>query len=196
MRAYRLTGSALILVAFGYIIWKRPSTFSWTNFFSYFTVLSNCIAAVVLAVGVLRVRADADTDERWQMVRGAAVLYMAITGIVYDLLLSDVDVSTPDFSNTVLHKIMPVVMVLDWLFEPPRVRLRFPRTLVWLAFPLLYLPYTLIRGPIVDWYPYPFIDPRDHGYAHVAGNCVGIAVGFVAVTWLLTWVGNRLGSAS
>jgi hypothetical protein len=38
----------------------------------------------------------------------------------------------------------------------------------------------------VDWYPYPFVDPtRDGGYGRVALNCVGVAVAFVAVTWLV-----------
>jgi hypothetical protein len=193
VRAYRVAGAALIVVALVYIIWDRggSDTFSLADFFSYFTVLSNCIAAVVLAVEGLW--PGRDTGDRWQMVRGAAVLYMAITGVVYAVLLSDIDVQTPGFSNTVLHQVMPVVMVLDWLFEPTWVRLRFERALVWLVFPVLYLVYTLVRGPIADWYPYPFIDPDRHGYGRVAGNCVGIAAGFVAVTWLLTWAGNRLG---
>lgn len=185
VRAYRLAGAVLIASALIYILVDRGDspTFSVSNFFSYFTVLSNLLAAVVLVIG-----------GRNDMLRGGAVLYMGMTGLVYALLLSDIDVQTPGFSNWVLHRVMPVVMVLDWLLEPPRVPLAFRRTLAWLAFPLLYLPYTLIRGEIVDWYPYPFMDPtRDGGYLRVAGNCVGVAVGFVALTWLITWVGNRLG---
>lgn len=192
VRLYRWAGAALILAALVDIVANRGDSFSFANFFSYFTVLSNLIAMVVLAVG--SGRAGHPTTERWEMVRGAAVLYMAITGIVYLLLLQGVDVDTPGFSNWVLHRIMPVAMVLDWLFEPPRVPLVFRRALLWLVFPLLYLPYTLVRGPIVDWYPYPFLDPdRDGGYLRVAGASLGIAAGFVGATWLIARVGNRLG---
>ena len=54
--------------------------------------------------------------------------------------------------------------------------------LLWLIFPLLYFAYSLIRGAIVDWYPYPFMDPRLHGYGHVALNCLVIAVGFAVLS--------------
>lgn len=185
VRAYRWAGAALIASALIYVLVDRGDspTFSVANFFSYFTVLSNLFAAVVLVVG-----------GRNDMLRGAAVLYMGMTGLVYALLLSGVDVQTPGFSNWTLHRIMPVVVVLDWLFEPPRAPLALRRTLAWLIFPLLYLPYTLSRGEIVDWYPYPFVDPtRDGGYLRVAANSLGVAAGFVAATWLITWVGNRLG---
>ena len=61
----------------------------------------------------------------------------------------------------VLHRLMPVVMALDWLLAPPSRRLAFRQCLWWMIYPLLYLVYSLIRGPIVDWYPYPFLDPDE-----------------------------------
>jgi hypothetical protein len=56
--------------------------------------------------------------------------------------------------NAILHYLMPLAVALDWLLDPPRVRLDPARTVVlWMAFPLLYIIYTLARGAIVDWYP-------------------------------------------
>lgn len=192
VRLCRWAGAALILSAVIDVISNRGDSFSFANFFSYFTVLSNLFAMVVLVIGGLRV--GREPSERWEMVRGAAVLYMGMTGLVYLLLLQGIDVDTPGYSNWVFHRIMPLVLVLDWLFEPPRVPLALRRTVLWLAFPLTYLPYTLIRGSIVDWYPYPFLNPtHDGGYWRVAGNCLGVAAGFIALTWFITWIGNRLG---
>jgi hypothetical protein len=85
---------------------------------------------------------------------------------------------------------MPVVIFIDWLAVPPRRPLRWASALWWLVFPLLYLPYTLIRGPIVHWYPYPFLDPRENGYAHVALASVLITLAFLAVGALMVWAGN------
>ena len=48
--------------------------------------------------------------------------------------------------------------------------------LTWLVVPLAYLVYSLVRGAVVDWYPYPFMDPGEHGYAGVAVTSVVIAV--------------------
>jgi hypothetical protein len=194
VRLYRFLGGALIASAvIQSLNWHWDDAgFSVANYFSYFTILSNLIAATVLLVGATRVGDPG--SERWEMVRGAALLYMGVTGIVYAVALQSYDdVQTSVYANNVLHRVMPLVMLLDWLFEPPRVPLRFDRNLAWLIFPLLYLPYTLIRGPIVDWYPYPFVDPtRDGGYWRVAGSCLVVAALFVALTWLITWVGNTM----
>ena len=51
----------------------------------------------------------------------------------------------------------------------------------WLVFPLVWTAYTLIRGAIVDWYPYPFLDHRLHSIGVVALYVVGIAVAFFVV---------------
>lgn len=88
--------------------------FSLVNYFSYFTIESNIAAAVVLIVGGLR-----DPQSRtWQTVRGAVTLYMVITGIVYAVLLSDVDVTLNDaWINAALHQVLPLVLLADWVFR-------------------------------------------------------------------------------
>ncbi len=56
----------------------------------------------------------------------------------------------------------------------------------WTIFPLLYLAYTLIRGAIVGFYPYPFLNPaHTEGYFGVALYCVAILVIFLVLGWLL-----------
>lgn len=195
---YRIGLSLLTLVAIAYQFIHSVDInpdFSVGNFFSFFTIESNILAALtLLAFGFGRVgRPPSRTAE---VIRGAAVLYMVTTGIVYGLLLSgytsELDTATP-WVNNVVHRIFPVVLLADWLIVPPAVRIAFRDALVWLAFPLLYLAYSLIRGPIVDWYPYPFLDAdRGGGYAGVAATCVAIAVGIVVLTWLVTWTGQRL----
>ena len=58
--------------------------------------------------------------------RNAAVLYMAITGVVFALLLSGLqeDLQTSaSWVDFVVHKLMPVVLVADWLVDRPRHRL-------------------------------------------------------------------------
>jgi hypothetical protein len=190
---YRAVGGLLILVAVGYQLSRSVANgFSAVSFFSYFTILSNLFAAVVLLLGVAWFGRD---SARFDSVRGAAVVYLATTGITFALLLRDlaeeVQTTTP-WVDTVLHRMMPLVVVLDWLIDPPRRRLEARRVWWWLLFPLLYLPYTLLRGPVVDWYPYPFLDPRPHGYGPVAVASVGVAVGIVVLALLTAVVGNRV----
>ena len=140
-------------------------------------------------------RAGSPPSRTAELLRGAAVLYMVTTGIVYGLLLSgytdELQTATP-WVNNVVHRIFPIVLIADWLINPPAVRLTFRDALVWLTFPVAYLVYSLVRGPIVDWYPYPFLDPDEvGGYAGVTAYCLGIAVGVIGLAWLVTQDGQR-----
>jgi hypothetical protein len=67
--------------------------------------------------------------------------------------------------NVVVHMIGPLVVVLDYLVDPPPVRPTIGETATWLIIPAVWLVYTMLRGPAADWYPYPypFLDPDLHG---------------------------------
>ncbi|MFD9703262.1 Pr6Pr family membrane protein [Lentzea sp. NPDC059081] len=176
----RMAVFLLVLSAEVYLVVVLGDRFQPVDHLGYFTVLSNVIAAVVALLGVFRpVSAQ---------IRGAAVLYIATTGLVYPLLLRGIDVQTPPYANWVLHTIVPVLMVVDWLLAPARTT----RPWTWLAFPLAYIAYTLVRGPIVGWYPYPFVDPRQQGYGGVLVNCLVVAVIIVVLAYAVSWVGTKL----
>ena len=62
----------------------------------------------------------------------------------------------------------------------------------WKIYPLVFPVYTLIRGAIVGFYPYPFLNPASAGgYGGVALYCVAIFVAFLVVGWLLVVAANR-----
>jgi len=88
------------------------------------------------------------------------------------------------------------VVVLDWLLDPPTTRLGVRHALVWLSYPLVWVTLTLIRGTADGWYPYPFLDPANGGYASVALYFVTILVFFLVVGMALIWLGNIRSRAS
>jgi hypothetical protein len=189
LRVCRALLALLALTAIGYDVTAGPGV-SDGDYFSYFTVLSNLFAAAMLLHGALR---PAHIRSRTvELLRGAAVVYILTTGLVYLLLLSGRAPAYP-WVNAILHYLMPVAVTLDWLSDPPRVRLEPARTLVlWMAFPLLYVLYTLARGAVVDWYPYFFVNPhRGGGYLLVAGDCLAVGIGIAALILTTTWAGNR-----
>ena len=168
---------------------RNNSDFDVVNFFSFFTILSNLLATGVLYWFAAHRQHSATPTMEW--IRGAAVTYMAVTGVVYGLLLSgytsELQTALP-WVNNLVHRIMPLVLVIDWLLNPPSFRFTRPAIPGWLVFPLLWLIYTLIRGPIVDWYPYPFLNPdRVNGYGGVALYCLGIALFIGLMCWLVAW---------
>jgi hypothetical protein len=192
LRVCRATLAIATVVAIGYDVAAGPGV-SDADYFSYFTVLSNLFAAAILLYGALA--AGRERSRTVELLRGAAVVYILTTGIVYVLLLSGRAPQYP-WTNAILHYVMPVAVALDWLFDPPRVRLEPARTIALLmAFPLAYVVYTLIRGAIVGWYPYFFVNPnRAGGYLLVAGDCVVVGAGIAGLIAATVWSGNRRSS--
>ncbi len=191
IRAYRLGFGVLGVVALLWIPVRNidSATFSLTNYLSYFTIESNILGVIVLLVGGLL----APPGPRWQTFRGAVTLYMLITMVVYAVLLAGIDVMLTDkWINDVEHRLIPVVLLLDWLLVPMTTRLRPTLELIglWLIFPVVYGVYCLIRGPIVDWYPYPFIDPRVQGYVSLTIGLVVLLVVFVVLAVAMASLGD------
>lgn len=176
------------------------------NFFSFFTIDSNVLAVVVLLLGAARLVTKPGADPRWfTVLRLVAVTYMTTTGVVYNLLLRNIELpqgSTLPWSNEILHVVAPAFMVLDWLLAPGRTPLGYWRSIrVVVVFPIVWAVYTLIRGPFVPneltgasyWYPYPFLNPHQspNGYLSVALYILLIAaiIGLIAAG--AVWVSRR-----
>ena len=118
-------------------------------------------------------------------------MYLSVTFIVVIVLLSNVDVGLQlPWVDVVLHKIFPVVVVADWLLDPPHQRLDIRDTIYWLVYPLIWTVFTIARGAVDGWYPYPFLDPANGGYGSVAITIVGVLVGFLVLSALFVALGN------
>ncbi|WP_034264338.1 Pr6Pr family membrane protein [Actinospica robiniae] len=183
---------ALVALAVGYD--RDLHVGDAVNFFFYFTDLSNLFGAAVLLIGgraLLQGRSGVP-----DLVRGAAVLYLVITGLVYwTLLAGQATAATITWQNDIVHGVMPCILVLDWLLLPPTARLRHAVATRWLVFPLVYLAVSLVRGPIVTWWPYDFLDPREPGgYLHVTTWSLIVLIVFVVFMLLTVLTGNQLGS--
>lgn len=178
------------------------------NFLSFFTIESNLLAAVVLAIGAVwawtRGR-DSEREPRWFAVLLVCVsTYMIVTGIVYNLLLRNVELPqgvTVVWANEVLHVVIPLFLLADVLFAPKRRALPWITMLIAAAFPIVWAVYTLVRANVIIapatgdpwWYPYPFLDPHlvPGGYLGVSGYIVGIAGAIIGVAAFVVWVARR-----
>lgn len=195
VRAYRVIVAIVILAAVLAIFPPIAGGGSIITYLSFFTIQSNLIAAVVLLWLALR-PPTATTALRADIIRGAAVLYLAITGIVFALLLSGAAGAMAGrmvWVNAVLHQLSPIALFLDWLIVPPTPALTFRRALWWLVYPIAYLVYTLVRGAFLDWYPYPFTDPgMVGGYDGVLVYALVITVGVLVFMGLLFATGQGM----
>jgi len=175
---------ALSSVAFEIVVLLGEGAFRPVNFFSYYTVLSNLLAGVFLIYfGVTN-----NTSNKTAVVRGAITLYMAMTGVIFAVLLAGLEgvrLTAVPWNNFVLHYIMPLVVVGDWLLSPPKKKISTRAIWLWITFPLLYVVYSLIRGAIVNWYPYPFLNPVQSSYLQVAITSLVLAVFVIALAFAI-----------
>jgi hypothetical protein len=168
-------------------------TFDPTRFFAFFTIQSNLIGVVAFAW--LLATGDGPRSPTLDRLRGAATLYLTITFFVVILLLSGVDVQLDMvWVDVVLHKVFPIVIVLDWVLDPPRIRITIRDVLVWLVYPIGWAVLTVIRGALDGWYPYPFLDPANGGYGQVTIVIAAITLAFVVVGLIIRAVGNARAS--
>ena len=162
--------------------------FDATRFFAFFTIQSNLVGVAAFIVLASR---GASRSRGVELLRGAAAVYLTVTFFVVIVLLSGVDVGLQlGWVDVALHKLFPIVVVLDWVLDPPKVRLVPRDALLWLAYPLAWTAVTMVRGALDGWYPYPFLDPANGGYGQVLMTAVAITVGFFAVALAVVAIGN------
>lgn len=188
MRIYRLLfgllGLSAVVTEIATLV--ERDRFVAGQFFSYFTIQSNLVGIVAM-LGAALIGPGAARRSA-VLFRGAATLYLAITGVVFSLLLAGIEgaeFTAVAWDNVVLHYLMPIVIVADWVIDSPRVRIPFRQGVIWLVYPLAYVAFCLIRGASDGWYPYPFLDPDLRGYSAVIESSIGIALLAAALVFVL-----------
>jgi carbon starvation protein CstA len=184
--------AALAVVAAVVGQWVRSvesPVYQFANFFGYFTIQSNLIAAVAFVVGAVSLLRRQAAPEWSVVLRGAAATYMVTTGIVYNVLLTDVALDNSfnvQWSNDVLHTWIPLFALLDWVLVGDRGRISWRRLPVFLVYPLVWLVVVLLRGQ--SFVPYPFLDVARLGAGGVAVWCLVIAVVIAGLSAVVIWL--------
>lgn len=170
------------------------------NFFSFFTILSNILAALTLTFAAFPSSSAPGRFFSRPSVQGAVAAYMTMTGLVYFFLLRHLRPleGWALVSDRILHDVMPVVFVVFWLFVASNGTLKVKNTLVWLIFPVIFAAYSLVRGAYTGRYPYPFIDVSKLGYPQTFVNIAALMLCFIALGLsfiaLDRWIAKRRAS--
>ena len=164
------------------------------KFFSFFTILTNVLAAATLLVPLVAPHSAAGRFLTRPTVRTAVTGYIIMVGVIYYLLLRDLSQRQgwPLFFEHMLHYATPPLFVIDWLAFVDKRDLDWRLGVAALGFPAAYLVWTLIHGAVSGWYPYPFIDVADLGYARTLVNIVGLVLLFLGLEVALVGIGRLL----
>ncbi|WP_348748861.1 Pr6Pr family membrane protein [Pseudomonas rhodesiae] len=168
------------------------------NFFSFFTVLTNTLAAVVLSYALVKRPSAAQRFFLAPAVSSGIAVSIVVVGVAYNLLLRHL--WQPEgfqfIADELLHDVMPVLFALYWWRCVPKGQLRLTHIGLWVIYPLVYFGYALLRGDLLGQYQYPFIDVSTLGYPQVFVNAGGILAGFVLIALLVVGLDKSLRAPS
>ncbi len=167
---------------------------------SYYTGMSNLMVLVVFIgytvmtiIDMVRKGLKGPTTP-WPWLKGATTLVIAVTFLIYHFILArnKFDWQIYKVGNLLVHYIVPLTVVGDWLLFDAKERRPWWHPLSWLAFPVAYFIFTIVRAQVGGWfpgriftrYPYPFINVDRLG-ADVIWNVLGTAVAVVALGYIL-----------
>jgi len=153
------------------------------NFFSFFTVLTNTLAVVVLSYALVQRDSAAKRFFLRPAISSGITVSILVVGLAYSLLLRHL--WQPEgfqlIADELLHDVMPVLFLIYWWRCVPKGSLRLKQIGAWMIYPLVYFAYALLRGDLLGQYQYPFIDVATLGYPQVFVNAGGILAGFVLI---------------
>ncbi|MDQ0979307.1 Pr6Pr family membrane protein [Pseudomonas synxantha] len=167
------------------------------SFFSFFTVLTNTLAVVVLSYAGTKRDSAIKRFFLAPVVSSAIAVSIIVVNLAYNLLLRHL--WSPEgfqfIADELLHDVMPLLFVIYWWRCVPKGQLRFRHIGAWVIYPLVYFGYVLLRGDLLGQYQYPFIDVLTLGYPQVFVNAGGLLAGFVLVALVVVGLDKRLGRA-
>ena len=154
---------------------------------SYFTILSNIVVAIVMTMLVLRPeKFTSRGSEFWKVLRLDSLLMITITGIVYNALLAGgTKVEWDYWSNMLQHIVNPIVTVAVFLIAGPRGLLSVKTIFKALLIPILWAAYVLVRGIVINAYPYFFFDAATYGWVSVFTFIAEIMVAAIVLGFIL-----------
>jgi hypothetical protein len=160
------------------------------NFFSYFTILTNILAALAMTLSILKPGSYFDRPS----VRTAIAAYIIVVAVTYHLILRDLwdPQGLQWIADITLHYVTPIQFALDWHLFVPKRAIPWSTALTALVYPLVYMGWTLWHGSWSGFYPYPFVDVSQIGLQKALENAGGMTAAFLVLTLLLTAIGRVL----
>ncbi|MGM9476380.1 Pr6Pr family membrane protein [Pedobacter sp. GSP4] len=201
------TGKQVYLIIITLIVWfglllqfrlslKELDGAVWPTFkilLSFFTVLTNLAVAICLTASLLLKNTALGRFFSKPATQTAITVYIVVVAIIYNTALRGL---VPlegwhSLSNELLHVINPLLFLVYWIVFVDKTKLAYPQALYWLIYPFLYVVFIVVRGYLINQYPYPFINVVKLGYPKAILNTAIIMVIFWALSLLFIFLGKK-----
>lgn len=178
-----------------------------------FTNISNLFAWVYFLLAVIwlvKNREDEDAVTFAPQFKYTATISLMVTMLIAHFLLFDAMFQNGQlvWHLVVLHYVVPIMTLLDWVLFDEKGEMPVWGPLVWISLAVIYLAVVMIGvgvfglnmggGTTADItpYPYTFLDPAISGVGGVAMFCVVMIVAFIALGYVIFGIDRLLGRAA
>ena len=163
----------------------------WT-FFTHFTNLWLLLAYAAVLTGWRWLRGFA----RPIMLASAAAFIMLVMLYYHFMLSPYLDLQGAlAAASVLLHYIAPIIFLAWWVWFAPHGTLKFPHIPLMLIPGVAYVGWVLVRGAVVNEYPYEILDAGKLGYGGVAIGVLALLVAVSTFSALLVvvdgWLAQR-----
>ena len=170
---------------------ELPPVEAVVRFFSYFTILSNLIVAVFFGMQILK-KHQPNHFFLHPATALSITVYIIVVGLIYQVILSKLyfPKGLNLLADNIIHGVTPIATFMFWLVFESKRKVHYRSIFLFLLYPLLYLIYTLLRGSIVQFYPYPFVDVSKLGIQQVLMNSFYVMILFLVLFFALAGLAN------
>ena len=125
----------------------------------YFTIQSGLMVTVIfilLLIGQIRGKPESPPPA----IRGAVLLYIAITSVIFLALLGD-SVNFTGFSKAVLyinHLLTAILLIIDNVISIKPKIYKWKLLFYWMIYPVAYLIFSIVEGLAFCRFRYPFLN--------------------------------------
>lgn len=213
-RPYRVAAATITWLALAFQLYL---TLNWylndglsfpaglVRYISYFTILTNILAALVLSAPSDRAgSASADAGDApggffaRPAVAGGTMVYMLAVLLAYVFVLRVVwhPHGNQAISDILLNILTPLLYIVYWFRYVPKGWLRGAHVGWWLVYPAVYLIFTLLHGIRSGFYPYPYVDTIKLGDATAVMNCGIMLAGIAVLGWIGVMIDRRMSASA
>lgn len=161
-------------------------------YFSFFTITTNIIVAICLTSLLFFRNSKTGNFFAKPSTVTAITVYIVVVGLIYNILLRGLLLPTgwARVADELLHVVNPLLFLGFWILFVDKYNLDYRSALSWLIYPIVYIIFIVIRGYLIDLYPYPFINVVNLGYPTAILNAFFCLVLFWLLSILLIWIGK------
>lgn len=200
--------TALLTGLFGIIM--KCVAYGGINFtlFNYYTFVSNAVCMIYFISAIIFCIATCNKPvySFIPKLKGAVVMCITLTLVIFHFMLANtlftMDGSPNSFGNVMLHYVVPIMTILDWLLFDKKGSFNKLCPILWTVLPILYLAYAMIAsqfGNGIGWncrYPYPFLDVDTLGIKIVSLIILALAAAYILLGYIFYFIDRLLSKAN